>query len=75
MNWYLIWAGWLLACIVSFGILEGWALATGNLSLSRFTFNLTQAWPLLPWVLGCIAGGLAVHFWWHWAPPGSSSGG
>jgi hypothetical protein len=66
VNW--VWAGWLAVLVVSFGIFEGYALATGRKTLSRFTWNLTKAWPPLPFVCGLVAGGLAVHFWWHWCP-------
>lgn len=77
MNWFLIWTAWLLALIGSFAVLEGWALATKGLSLSRFTAIVSLHWPLMPWVCGVLVGGLAVHFWWHWDPhlPGSASGG
>ena len=68
MNWYWVWTIWLLAFIVSFAFCEGFAISTNGITLSRYTYNLSQDWPVLPWVLGVIAGGLAVHFWWHWAP-------
>lgn len=77
MNWYFVWTGWLLSLIVSFAVLEGWAIHSGGITLSRFTAVVSQAWPMLPWLCGVIVGGLAVHFWWHWdphlAPPGGES--
>jgi hypothetical protein len=66
MNW--VWLGWLFAFAVSFAAIEGWAIHRGQTTLSRFTWTISQAWPPLPFVLGLIAGGLAVHFWWHWCP-------
>lgn len=71
----LIWTGWLLAVVVSFGVIEGLALATGNTTLSRFTWEVYEKWPLIAVVYGMIFGGLAVHFWWHWSPPGSENNG
>jgi len=73
VNW--VWTGWLGFFIASFAVFETWALRTGRTTLSRYTWNASQAWPPLPFVLGLIAGGLAVHFWWHWCPPGSLSSG
>ena len=70
-----VWLGWLLGLIVTFAAFEGYALKTNHTTLSRFTWNASQAWPPLPFVLGLVAGGLAVHFWWHWCPPGSLSTG
>ena len=63
-----IWVAWLLALIGSFAILEGYAIITHHWTLSRFTYNLSVAWPLMPWACGVLVGGLAVHFWWHWSP-------
>lgn len=44
-------------------------------TLSRWIYNLGQNWPLSIWLMGMLAGGLAVHFFWHWCPPGSVSTG
>ena len=74
-KWYAIWSAWLLLIAISFGALEGIALATGGITLSRFTWDITLAWPLIPVVYGGLFIGLAVHFWWHWNPPGSQSKG
>jgi hypothetical protein len=59
------WAGWLLLLIVSFAILEGWALATGRTTLSRSVWTWSRNWPMLPFVAGLVAGCLACHFWWE----------
>ena len=37
-------------------------------TLSRCIYNLGQSWPLSIWLMGVFAGGLAVHFFWHWCP-------
>lgn len=74
-KWYAIWSIWLLFVMASFGVLEGIAIATGGVTLSRFTWDISLAWPLIPVVYGLVFGGLAVHFWWHWSPPGSKSEG
>jgi hypothetical protein len=74
-NWYEIWSVWLIVIMVSFAIIEGTAIATGGVTLSRYTWDLTLAWPLIPVVYGGVFIGLAVHFWWHWNPPGSDSRG
>lgn len=73
MNW--VWSGWLLALIVSFAVFEGYALKNGRTTLSRYTWNAFVAWPPLAAVFGMVFGGLAVHFFWHWCPPGSISAG
>ena len=65
-----IWFGWLMLFVVSFAIIEGIAIARGKTTLSRFTVVTTTAFPPLIFILGAIAGGLAVHFWWHWCPTG-----
>jgi hypothetical protein len=59
-----VWAGWLIFLIVSFAAFEGWALKTGHMTLSRFTWTATKAFPPLPFVAGFLAGFLCCHFWW-----------
>jgi hypothetical protein len=66
MNW--IWVGWTAAIVVSFAVFESYALANGKMTLSRATWDLTKAWPPLPFAAGLLVGGLAVHFWWNWCP-------
>lgn len=44
-------------------------------TLSRFIYNIGSQWPLSIWLMGAFAGGLATHFFWHFCPPGSISGG
>ncbi len=70
-----VWVGCLLFFIISFAIIEGIALKRGATTLSLFTYRVTAAFPLMIFLLGMLAGGLAVHFWWHFCPAGSISGG
>lgn len=44
-------------------------------TLSRFIWTIGQNWPLSIWLMGMFAGGLAVHFFWHWDPTCISSAG
>lgn len=44
-------------------------------TLSRWIYDMGRTWPLSIWLMGMLAGGLAVHFFWHWCPPGSTSTG
>lgn len=62
------WTVYLLAVIAAFAVMEGYALRTNRTTLSRYVWKASQAWPLLPFVVGVVVGGLAVHFWWHWCP-------
>lgn len=48
-----------------------WPKRFGTLSSAIYTLGST--WPLSIWIMGMFAGGLAVHFFWHWCPPGSAS--
>jgi hypothetical protein len=64
----LVWLAWLIAIAASFAVFEGYALRNNKLTLSRFTWNASKAWPLLPFVMGLVVGGLATHFFWHWCP-------
>lgn len=66
MSW--VWLAWILVTAIAFACFEGYALATDRTTLSRFTWNASQAWPPLPFICGLVVGGLAVHFWWHWCP-------
>lgn len=62
MNVY--WVFWLAVLVAGFAVGEAYALAHNKTTLSRFVWNVTKAFPLLPFIAGLLAGGLAVHFWW-----------
>ena len=64
-----IWPLLLLSWIIEFAVFESIALAKNGLTLSMFTWHLSERWPLIIWICGVLVGGLAVHFWWRWAPP------
>jgi hypothetical protein len=59
-----VWIGWLIVLVVSFGVFETYALVNNKITLSRFIWGVSKAFPLLPWIAGVLCGGLAVHFWW-----------
>jgi hypothetical protein len=64
MKWNIVWTLWLIAIVVSFACFEGFALATGGTTLSRYVWNLSAAFPPFPYFAGFITGFLAAHFWW-----------
>lgn len=68
MSW--MWVVWLLVIIVSFALIEGYALRHPERqnTLSRFIWGLGQEWPLTLVLFGMLFGGLAVHFFWNWCP-------
>ena len=66
-----------LVAIAFFAIFEGAAFKHPERynTLSHFIYTVGSKWPLSIWLMGMFAGGLAVHFFWHWCPAGSFSGG
>lgn len=42
-------------------------------TLSMTIHRLAAKFPITMWVMGFFAGGLTVHLFWHWCPPGSTS--
>lgn len=66
-----------IAAIAFFAYFEARAFRhpTRQATLSRFIATIGSKWPLSIWLMGAFAGGLAVHFFWHWCPfPGQSVG-
>jgi hypothetical protein len=63
-TWAVIWSGWLITFVFLFAIFEGYALATGGTTLSRYVWEFSAAWPPLPFFAGFLAGFLACHWWW-----------
>jgi len=61
---YWAWALWVVLIAVSFGLLEGWAISQKRPTLSATVWLFSKNFPLLPFLAGLLAGGLAVHFWW-----------
>jgi predicted outer membrane lipoprotein len=66
-----------LLAITFFVIFEALAFKHGSRtnSLSHAVYTVGAKWPLSIFLMGMFAGGLAVHFFWHWCPPGSISSG
>lgn len=64
----LYWTVLIVAFVILFAIGETYALNRNKTTLSRYVVNACKAWPLLPFLLGMLVGGLAVHFWWPWCP-------
>lgn len=89
MSYWILWplgiACWLALGFFEFGVIETRALrdktgdSDGHPTLSYFVYYITTKFPLAAilgaFVTGGVMWGLAVHFWWHWCPPGSTSTG
>jgi len=71
--WYIA----TLLAIAFFAVVEAIAFRHGTRTntLSHTVYTIGSKWPLSIWLMGMFAGGLAVHFFWHWCPPGSVSTG
>ncbi len=64
----MIWAIWFGALLLAFAIIEGFAIITRRIpTLSRTVWRITRAYPVFPFVFGCVCGGLAIHFF-GWIP-------
>ena len=63
------------AALVFFVIFEWRGFLNRNNTLSHWIYTLGASWPLSIFLMGQFCGGLAVHFFWHWCPPGSISTG
>lgn len=73
----LPWDLGLLVAIVFFAFFEARAFKhpERNNTLSFWIYSIGAKWPLSIFLMGMFCGGLAVHFFWHYCPPGSISGG
>lgn len=71
--WPLVVLSWIIFVAATFAYFEKryW----NSLTLSRFTYDVTQRFPLLIFFIGMsvglVLGVLSTHFFWHWCPPGS----
>lgn len=64
MSWLTDWGFWLLVVAFGiFGIHEGWALATGNQTLTAYVRANTARFPIIIFILGVLVGWAAMHFW------------
>lgn len=60
-----IWAIFLVAAVAVFAVLEGYALATGTVTLSAAVKGWAGGyWPLAIGLGSYAAGLLTGHFWW-----------
>jgi len=64
MNMGITWAIWLGVIVISFAGFETYALKTNRMTLSRWVWTVSKAWPPFPWIAGVLTGFLAAHFWW-----------
>jgi hypothetical protein len=73
----LPWIAGTFGAILFFAFWERYAFnhPDRNNTLSHAVFTIGARWPLSIWIMGVFSGGLAVHFFWHWCPPGSVSTG
>lgn len=74
MSWIVshlaqIWTAWLCSFVGLFALFETIALMHKGLTLSMYTWIVSEHWPPIIFICGFLAGGLCVHFWWHWNPP------
>jgi hypothetical protein len=70
-----LWTAYLVAVVGGFVILEGLALAFNDTTLSRYSWEINQAWPLFFPLVALVFGVFITHVCWHWSPPGSRSEG
>ena len=66
----LPWIVLTLLAVASFAVFEARAFRHPDRqnTLSRAIYNIGSKWPLSIFIMGMFAGGLAVHFFWHWCP-------
>ena len=74
-NW--VWLVGLVCAVLFFGIVEAMAVRhpTRINTLSHVIAQIGATWPLSIWICGVFAGGLAVHFFWHFCPAFAVTGG
>jgi hypothetical protein len=73
----LPWVIGLLIAIIYFAIFEylGFVKPGKFNTLSHAVYTVGAHWTLAIFFMGSFVGGLGVHFFWHWCPAGSISGG
>ncbi len=59
------WTVWLIAVVVSFVVLEGYAYLTGSQMLTHWVRLATVKWPWTPYLIGVGVVVLTAHFWWE----------
>ena len=65
-----IWLAELAAAVIVFALTEGYAFKHPERinTLSHWVAYIGAKFPLSIWFCGIFAGGLAVHFFWHFCP-------
>lgn len=58
------WAVWLALIAATFAGMEAWSLVHGTSTLSRFVWNITEAFKPFAFLAGFLNGFLVCHFWW-----------
>lgn len=73
----LPWIVGLAVALVYFAIFEvlGFIKPAKYNTLSHAVYTIGAHWTLAIMLMGMFVGGLGVHFFWHWCPMGSISGG
>ena len=66
----IVWTIWLLAVVASFFIFEVWAVTSGGTTLSRYIWEASQAWPIIPIVFVIAIVAIIIHLWGSSPPPG-----
>jgi hypothetical protein len=60
----LKWAFWLLIIAVSFAVMEAYSFYDNTSTLSRFIWNVSEAFRPFEYIAGFLTGFLVCHFWW-----------
>jgi hypothetical protein len=60
----LFWTLFVVAIFVVWAGTEAFAMNTGRQTFSAYVRAITVKFPLLPFLVGALVGGLGVHFWW-----------
>jgi len=73
IGWTVFLVGGGVMQLIIFSIMESWGLTHDDaITLSRFVWEVSQAWPpIVPifWFnFGGIIYGFIVHIWWRWDP-------
>lgn len=73
IGWTVLVIGTIAVWAVAFSIMEGWGVTHDDaITLSRFVWEINQAWPLfiplVAYLLGAIQWGFTVHILWRWNP-------
>ena len=72
IGWTVLLFGW----VIIFAIMEGYALThDDSITLSRYVWEISKAWPPAIFLFGMTVGILISHWWWRWNPEDNSGKG